>query len=245
MVRHAVTSGPALSLGVSRLGETHIGHSRPGCAELTTAPRLIVVGTALGCPGQGRAGQGAVNSSPVQQSTWYRARKPLPAVIVIVLLSAIAGLVWMGVLNRPDPTSGGCQAATNDTARSSLPLAPVTPGQRLSAEGLDAVPPAPPQLVVVQVLNANGQRGEAAVVASGLAELGFAPTAEPTNDPLHPTFNLRCHGEIRFGAAGQAAARTLSLAMPCAELVRDARSDGMVELALAGWTRSTVGPLPR
>lgn len=173
-----------------------------------------------------------MNSSPVQRSTWYRARKPLRAVVVIVLLSAVAGLVWVGVLNRPDPASAGCQAAAEDTARSSVPRTPVAPGQRLPTEGLDAVPPAPPQLVVVQVLNANGQRGEAAVVASELTELGFAPTTEPTNDPLHPAFDLRCHGEIRFGAAGQAAARTLSLVMPCAELIRDARSDGMVELAL-------------
>ena len=177
---------------------------------------------------------GAVNSSPIQRSTWYRARKPLPAVIVIVLLSAVAGLVWMGVLNRPDPTSAGCQATASDNTAAGplIPPAPIAPGQRLPAEGLDAVPPAPPQLVVVQVLNANGQRGEAGIVATELAELGFAPTPEPTNDPLHPAFDLRCHGEIRFGPAGQAAARTLSLAMPCADLVRDARPDGMVELAL-------------
>lgn len=177
---------------------------------------------------------GTVNSSPVQRSTWYRARKPLPAVVVIVLLSAIAGLVWMGLLNRPDPTAGGCRATVeaNPAARPLAPPTMIASGQRLPAEGLDAVPPAPPQLVVVQVLNANGQRGEAGVVATELAELGFAPTAEPTNDPLHPTFDLRCHGEIRFGPAGQAAARTLSLAMPCAELVRDVRPDGTVELAL-------------
>lgn len=182
-----------------------------------------------------------MKSSPAQRSTWYRARKPLPAVIVIMMLSVVAGLVWAGVLNRPDPTAGGCQAPAPNADRSSAPPAPVTPSQRLPAEELDAVAPAPPQLVVVQVLNANGQRGEAAVVASELAELGFAPTAEPTNDPLYPAFDLRCHGEIRFGAAGQAAARTLSLAMPCAELVRDTRSDGMVELAL-GTEFSTLRP---
>lgn len=177
---------------------------------------------------------GAVSSSPVPQSTWYRARKPLPAVIVIVLLSVVAALVWAGVLNRPDPTSGGCQAAADNdtTARSPTAPAPVFPGQRIPTEGLDAVPPAPPQRVAVQVLNANGQRGEAGIVATELAELGFVPTAEPTNDPLHPDFDLRCHGEIRFGAAGEAAARTLSLAIPCAELVRSTRLDGTVELAL-------------
>jgi hypothetical protein len=84
----------------------------------------------------------------------------------------------------------------------------------------------------VQVLNANGVRGEAAVVDGALAQLGFAPTTTPANDPQYPAFDLHCYGEIRFGAAGQAAARTLSLAVPCAELVRDVRPDAGVDLAL-------------
>ncbi len=177
---------------------------------------------------------GAVSSSPVhtQRPTWYRARRPLPAVAVIAALTTIAGLVWMIVLNRPDPTTGGCIAAAVAASESSTVPAALTHGERLPADGLDPVPPAPPQRVVVQVLNANGERGEAGVVATGLADLGFVPTAEPTNDPLHPTFDLLCHGEIRFGPAGQSAARTLSLAVPCAELVRDTRPDGAVDLAL-------------
>jgi hypothetical protein len=84
----------------------------------------------------------------------------------------------------------------------------------------------------VQVLNANGVRGEATIVDSALAQLGFAPTTKASNDPYHPDFDLRCYGEIRFGTAGQAAARTLSLAVPCAELVRDVRPDAVVDLAL-------------
>jgi hypothetical protein len=152
---------------------------------------------------------------------------------VIVLLSVVAGLVWVGVLNRPDPSASSCQPATEAVgAGSSVPAGPPAPGQRLPPDGLDAVPPMPPQLIRVQVLNANGARGEAGIVAAELAELGFAPTAEPTNDPLHPAFDLHCHGQIRFGTAGQAAARTLSLTVPCAELVRDARPDEVIDLAL-------------
>lgn len=163
---------------------------------------------------------------------WYRARNPLPAAIVIVALAAVAGLVWVSVLNQPDPTAGGCVAAAVAATGSSTVPAPLRYGQRLAAHGLDSVAPAPPQHVVVQVLNANGERGEAGIVATELANLGFVPTAEPTNDPLHPGFDLLCHGEIRFGPAGQPAARTLSLAVPCAELVRDSRPDAVVDLAL-------------
>ncbi len=162
----------------------------------------------------------AVGSSPGRRPRRYRARKPMRAVLLAVVLSTVAGLVWAGVL-QPDSTEGGCQTA-----------AAVTPGQRLPFDGLDGVPPAPPQQVRVQVLNASGTRGEAAVVGGGLSELGFAPSDTAADDPLHPAFDLRCHGEIRFGAAGQAAARTLSLALPCADLVRDARPDSMVDLAL-------------
>ncbi|MGQ0775815.1 MAG: envelope integrity protein Cei [Pseudonocardiales bacterium] len=175
---------------------------------------------------------GTVGSSPAQHSTWYRARRPFPAVAVLVVLAALAGLVWVSVLNRPDPTAGGCGAATPNSAGSPVVPAPDDTGQRLAAQDLDGVPPVPPQQVLVHVLNASGQRGEAGIVAAELAELGFVPTAEPTNDPQHPAFDLRCHGEIRFGPAGEPAARTLSLAVPCAELVRDVRPDAIVDLAL-------------
>lgn len=168
-----------------------------------------------------------VSTSPARRSTWYRARNPVPAVLLILVLMALAGSVWLGVLNRPDPAAAGCQEAA--PAQS---VGPAAHRERLPGSGLDRVAPAPPQLVTVQVLNANGKRGEAGVVAYELGQLGFTPTAAPTNDPLFPAFGLHCHGEIRFGAAGEAAARTLSLAVPCAELVRDGRTDPLVDLAL-------------
>ncbi|MGH3837326.1 MAG: envelope integrity protein Cei [Pseudonocardiaceae bacterium] len=180
----------------------------------------------------------AVASSPARppagRSRRYRTRRPMRAVLLALVLSTVAGLVWAGVL-LPEATAGGCQEAADTAA------AAVTPGQRLPVDGLDGVSPAPPQQVRVQVLNASGTRGEAAIVGGGLSELGFAPTDTAANDPLHPAFDLLCHGEIRFGVAGQAAARTLSLAVPCAELVRDARPDSMVDLAL-GTKFTTLRP---
>ncbi|MGH3921207.1 MAG: envelope integrity protein Cei [Pseudonocardiaceae bacterium] len=168
----------------------------------------------------------AVVSSPARPPTRYRARRPMRAVLLALVLSTAAGLVWASVL-LPEATAGSCQDAAEAAT-----TAVVTPGQRLPVDGLDGVSPTPPQQVRVQVLNAGGTRGEAAIVGGGLSELGFAPTDTAANDPLHPAFDLLCHGEIRFGVAGQAAARTLSLAVPCAELVRDARPDTMVDLAL-------------
>lgn len=163
----------------------------------------------------------AVGSSHARAGR-YRARKPQGALLLAVILSIAAALVWFSVLQR---TEQGCQSSdqASAAARSS---------ERLPADALDAVPPAPPQLTRVQVLNANGVRGGATIVDGALANLGFAPTTRPANDPLYPDFDLRCYGEIRFGTAGQSAARTLSLAAPCAELIRDVRPDAGVDLAL-------------
>jgi LytR cell envelope-related transcriptional attenuator len=173
----------------------------------------------------------------------YHARRPMRAVLLAVILSITAGLVWFSVLHQ---TEHGCPSrgvenraslenpSRNVANQSADPAATAaaTSSQRLPANGLDTVPPAPPQFTRVQVLNANGVRGEATVVDGMLAQLGFAPTTTPANDPQYPAFDLHCYGEIRFGAAGQAAARTLSLAVPCAELVRDVRPDATVDLAL-------------
>jgi hypothetical protein len=157
----------------------------------------------------------AVNSSSGRKQG-YRTRRPMRALLLVVILSSVAGWVWLNVLHQ---TENGCPrlAAT---------------GQQLPTGGLDAVSPAPPQSTRVRVLNANGRPGEATIVDGALAHLGFASTRTPANDPLHPDLDLRCYGEIRFGAAGQAAARTLSLAVPCAELVRDVRPDSEIDLAL-------------
>ncbi|HEY6423334.1 MAG TPA: envelope integrity protein Cei [Pseudonocardiaceae bacterium] len=168
----------------------------------------------------------AVDLFPGRRSRGFRARRPVRAVLFILVLGLVAGLVWASVLHTPGSFADRCQPAAEAAGTE------VTPGHRLRAEDLDGVPPAPPRQVRVQVLNANGKRGEAAIVGGKLSELGFAPNDRPANDPLHPSFDLPCQGEIRFGAAGQAAARTLSLVLPCAELVRDVRPDGMVDLAL-------------
>ena len=148
----------------------------------------------------------------------YRTRRSMPAVLLVVILGAAAALVWFTVLHQ---TEQSCQSP-----------APSSAAVRLPANGLDAVSPASPQLTRVQVLNAGGVRGAATIVNATLGQLRFAPTNTPANDPHYPDFDLHCYGEIRFGVTGQAAARTLSLAVPCAELVRDGRPDAGVDLAL-------------
>jgi hypothetical protein len=164
----------------------------------------------------------AVGSSG-ERMRGYRNRRPMRALLLVVILSTAAGLVWLNVLHQ---TEQDCQSPAPTAASR------IITGQKLPADGLDAVSPAPPQFTRVRVLNANGRPGEATVIDGALARLGFASTTTAANDPLHPDLDLRCYGQIRFGAGGQAPARTLSLAVPCAELVPDARPDSGIDLAL-------------
>jgi hypothetical protein len=49
---------------------------------------------------------------------------------------------------------------------------------------------------------------------------------------LNTANDMTCRGQIRFGAPGARAARTLSLIEPCLELVRDERQDATVDIAI-------------
>jgi hypothetical protein len=105
-------------------------------------------------------------------------------------------------------------------------------GQVLQHDALDRTAPLPAAQAQVRVLNASTQKGEATKLADSLDELGFAKAGEPDNDPLYPAGDMDCRGQIRFGANGAGAARTLSLVTPCFEMVRDGRQDATVDIAV-------------
>ncbi len=187
----------------------------------------------------------------------YRRRRPLPAVVLIVVLGLVATIVWIRTLDtaekRTDLACGTPQPATATTAPGTVdgepppaeaPVPPPTPGNVLPASALDDVDPLPPDAVKVRVLNASGRRGQATLVSGVLAEdHKFASAGEPGDDPLYANGSMDCHGQIRFGEAGMAAGRTLSIVMPCLELVRDARPDDTVDLAI-GQLFDSLKPSP-
>jgi hypothetical protein len=110
------------------------------------------------------------------------------------------------------------------------PAAPLTP---LPYHALRDVSPLPPAEVAVLVRNSTSRHDLAARVAARLQILGFAEAAAPDNDAVYPTDGMRCVSQIRFSPAGRAAARTLSLVAPCAQLVRDdSRTDTAVHLVV-------------
>lgn len=152
----------------------------------------------------------------------YRRRNLLPATVLVIVLAVASVLVWIVVFTN---TSAGSVTSCNP---SPLPQA----GTVQSPSALDGQPAAAPADVRVTVLNGAGQRGQAQLAAVELGELGIPEGAAPNNDRLYPAQDLGCVGQIRYGSEGTAAARTLSLVVPCAELVQDSRSGAAVDLAL-------------
>jgi LytR cell envelope-related transcriptional attenuator len=154
----------------------------------------------------------------------YQRRRRGPLVIVLAVLAVATAATWMTVLIKTGAAAG--------VTACPLPAAGPPPGEVLSAGALAKVPPVPPSTVKVRVLNAGGQRGQANLVAAQFGDFGFAQAAPPTNDRFFPGGDMTCTGQLRYGQAGQGAASTVALLVPCAELVRDGRADDTVDVAV-------------
>lgn len=192
-------------------------------------------------PGSGSSGS----------SSRYRKRRPWPALVLFLVLAVTAVVVWNRVLSEAGDVDaaircnppGGVQSSSGapaDGAQSGAQV-PAPMGTVLGHDALDRTDPVPVDQVQFRVFNASTQRNQARFVATTLIELGLKQAAEPGNDPVYPAQDMTCRGQIRFGAPGAGAARTLSLLEPCLELVRDERQDATVDVAI-GQKFSEVKP---
>jgi hypothetical protein len=162
----------------------------------------------------------------------YRKRRPLPALLLIVILGITATVVWFRVMKVDNEVTGAAHCDPPAAAPTPVEGQPApTLGKALEPDSLDRTEPAAPSSVLVRVVNASGQRGAARLVTENLRALGFSQIADPGNDALYGD-SMACRAQIRFGAQGEAAARTLSLVEPCAELIRDERQDATVDVAI-------------
>jgi hypothetical protein len=175
----------------------------------------------------------------------YRRRKPIPAIVLAVLLVIAAVVVWVKVINRAGDTEAAV-ACPPVPAVAGKPAPQI--GTPLAYTALAKVTPAPPSQVQVSVYNASPKHGAAQVVSTSLLQLGFQVNGNPTIDPAYPQSDsnpkdvLACQGQIRFGPNGEAAARTLSLVLPCTQLVKDnTRQDAAVSVSI-GTKFGTVAP---
>jgi hypothetical protein len=164
----------------------------------------------------------------------YRRRRTRPVIATVSVLGVLAVATWTVVLVN-SATSTGLAACNSPADGRSV-------GTVLDADALADVAPVAAGAVRATVLNAGGQRGQANLVAAQLGDLGVTEAAPPDNDPFFPDGDLECRGQLRFGQAGQGAAVTLSLLMPCTELVRDDRADDSVDVAVGtGFTDVNPG----
>lgn len=169
----------------------------------------------------------------------YRKRRPWPALILILALCGASTFVWFKVIHTEDTraTKITCTPpapATSTTAKKKgdKNQPPATLGKSLDRDALTKTAPAAPSAAQVRVLNATGERGKANQVSAVLTELGFTKLLPAGNDPVYANGDMSCQGQIRFGQRGMAAARTLNLIEPCAELVKDDRTDATVDLVV-------------
>ncbi len=160
-------------------------------------------------------------ASPPRAGGGYRRRHLLPMGLLVLVLAVAGILTWIVVFANSTSTS---VTSCNTPAAGG--------GSVQSRTALDSTPAASPADTAVRVLNGAGQRGSAQLAAVELGELGIPEAAPPDNDPLYPAQDLSCVGQIRYGPDGASAARTLSLVVPCAELVEDNRPGAAVDLAL-------------
>jgi uncharacterized membrane protein (UPF0136 family) len=183
------------------------------------------------------AGQAGANGFGDRGIRPYRKRRPIPAIIVISVLGLVAVFVWVNAIVsrsdidaviRCDPPATPAQGVTFTT---------------LSHDALDGRAPIPPDKVAVRVLNASSVRGQGGITTEALRAIGFTQIAPPDNDPAYAGRDAICHGQIRFGDNGTAAARTLSLVAPCEELIKDNRKDATVDLTI-GTTFGDLSPTP-
>ncbi len=154
---------------------------------------------------------------------------PAPATTALTSRSGAAA-------SGSDGAAPGTEASTEASPSPTPTTTPIVTslGAYADHESLANVRPANPATVLLTVYNASAVRGQAKAVADELRASGFESMLPSGNDPLYPASDLRCVAQIRFGPAGAAAARTVLLVTPCAQLVVDSRVDDSVDLALGG-----------
>ena len=169
----------------------------------------------------------------------YRKRRPWPALILILVLCAVSTFVWFKVIHTEDTRATkitcappGPATTTATKAKGAKNQPPATLGKPLDRDALAKTAPAAPSAAQIRVLNGTDERGKAGQVSSVLGELGFTKLLPVGNDPVYANGDLSCEGQIRFGQRGMAAARTLNLIEPCAELIKDDRTDATVDFVV-------------
>lgn len=138
-------------------------------------------------------------------------RRPVPAVVFILLLSLLSAIVWYRVLNRA-PASA--QKSATPTTHSCATKRATPTSTRSAATGpRSAVAWPSPSTVPLAVLNATKRAGLAKSVAQQLKTRGFK-IAAITNDSV----DTATVTQVRYGPSLATAARLVQLYLPGSRL---------------------------
>ncbi|MCW2697493.1 MAG: uncharacterized protein JWR62_2578 [Modestobacter sp.] len=137
-------------------------------------------------------------------------RRPVPALIFLLVLALAAMAVWWNVLSR-DAAMDQAQAAACDSAE-------------------EAPPSLDPTTVTLRVFNATPTAGLATTVAEALQARGFV-VSEIGNDP-NPDLEVTGVGELRYGRRGAETAEFVAVFLPQVGERADTRADGIVDVVL-------------
>jgi LytR cell envelope-related transcriptional attenuator len=152
-----------------------------------------------------------------------RFRRAVPALVMILGLCALAGSVWLRVLDRVD--AGATAAGCDDDGASPLAATTLEPWQ-----------------IQVRVYNSTDRDGLARRVSTELRERGFA-VLTAANDPLIDLRRVSSAAEIRYGKAGSKQAELVRRQVPGAKLYLDRRrADRVVDLALGAAYKRLATP---
>ncbi len=124
-------------------------------------------------------------------------RRPVPAIVFLLILSLLAAIVWWRVLHRASDAS--TPNGTKNSCSSSAPSKPV------------ALPA--PKSVSLTVLNGNGKSGLAATISNQLKARGFKIAKYGNDDPVAGV------AEIRYTSKYATAATVVKAYLPGATLV--------------------------
>ncbi|MCZ2805050.1 LytR C-terminal domain-containing protein [Modestobacter sp. VKM Ac-2983] len=138
-----------------------------------------------------------------------RNRRPVPALVFLLVLALAAMGVWWNVLGDERAREQAEEAVCSSASNVPTELDPAT--------------------VSIRVYNATDTPGLAGEVTTTLESRGFVVT-ETANDPS--TAEVTGVGELRFGAPGREAADFLRLYLPGSTNRIDTRSTGLVDLVI-------------
>ncbi|WP_070378329.1 envelope integrity protein Cei [Rhodococcus sp. WMMA185] len=177
----------------------------------------------------------------------FRRRRAMPMLVVFAVLALLGAALWTSILTEDEDsaTTVACNPPPPPTQPADSASTRPTLGEQVDPSTVLDVEPATLADAKVRVFNANGEAGQATQVAAQLSDYGFAsaPDVQVGNDPIYVDQNMQCHGQLRFGPSGIAAASALYLVVPCAELIEDSRTDDTVDLALGTYFRN-ISPNP-